>query len=55
MKVKVLAESMTDAKEKVKSKITFYKVVQDDKDEFNKAMDLLDKIHNALKPKADQG
>ncbi len=48
MKAKVLAESMTEAQQKVKDKIIFHKTVIEEKDEFNQAMDLMDGIMDAL-------
>lgn len=51
MKAKVLAESMTEAQQKVKDKIIFHKTVVEDKDEFNQAMDLMNEIIDALDSK----
>jgi len=51
MKAKILAESMTDAQQKVKDKIIFHKTVVEDKDEFNQAMDLMSGIIDALDSK----
>jgi len=48
MKIKVLAESMTEAQEKVKDKIIFHKIVVEEKEEFNQVMDLMDGIMDAL-------
>ena len=48
MKAKILAESMTDAQQKVKDKIIFHKTVIEEKDEFNQAMDLMNGIIDAL-------
>lgn len=48
MKAKILAESITDAQAKIKDKITFHKVVEDSKDEFNQAIDMLDSMMDIL-------
>jgi hypothetical protein len=48
MKAKILAESMTDAQAKIKDKIIFHKVVEDSKDEFNQAIDMLDSMMDIL-------
>lgn len=46
MKAKILASSITDAKQKVIDKITFHKIVPTPKDEFNEANDVLDRMKN---------
>ena len=48
MKAKVLAENMTEAQQKVKDKIIFHKTVIEEKDYFNKAMDLMKGITDVL-------
>lgn len=48
MKAKILAESMTEAQQKVRDKILFHKTVIEEKDEFNQAMDLMDGIMDVL-------
>ena len=48
MKAKVLAENMTGAQQKVKDKIIFHKTVIEEKDYFNKAMDLMKGITDVL-------
>ena len=48
MKAKVLAENMTEAQQKVKDKIIFHKTVIEEKDYFNKAVDLLNNIKDFL-------
>lgn len=48
MKVKILAESMTEAQQKVKDKIIFHKTVVEEKDDFNQAMDLMNGIIDVL-------
>jgi hypothetical protein len=48
MKAKILAESITEAQQKVKDKIIFHKTVVEDKDEFNQVMDLMNGIIDAL-------
>ena len=48
LKTTILAESEEKAKENVRNKIVFHKVVKDQKDEFNQATDMLDEMINML-------
>jgi ATP-dependent Zn protease len=48
IKSKVLAESMIDAQSRIKEKIKFHKVVEDEKDDFNQLTDILDSMINIL-------
>ena len=51
MKAKVLAESMEEAQQKVNSKIIFHKIVIEEKDKFNQAIDMLDDMTNNFRHK----
>lgn len=51
MKVKILAESIIEAQQKVKDKIIFHKIMIEEKDEFNQAMDLMNRIKDVLDSK----
>jgi hypothetical protein len=48
MKTKILAESKENAEQQIKDKIIFHKVVVDEQDEFNKAVNILDSINDIL-------
>ena len=48
MKVKIPAENMTEAHQKIKDKIIFHKTVIEEKDEFNELMGLMDGIIDTL-------
>lgn len=48
MKTTILAETMTEAKQKVINKIKWHKVVETPQDEFNQSIDMLDDIIDIL-------
>ncbi len=48
MKATILAESEVAAREAIKNKITFHKVVLKAKDEFNDVIDMMDAFINGL-------
>lgn len=48
MKKVVLAETMTEAKQKVIQQIKWHKVIEKPNDEFNKSIDLLDNILDVM-------
>lgn len=51
MKTKVLAETKKDAKNQIRGKIKFHKVLKDEKDEFNQVTDIMDSILSKLEGK----
>lgn len=51
MKTKILAETKEQAEQQVKDKIIFHKVVVDEQDEFNKAINILNSISDILSKK----
>ena len=48
MKTTILAETMTEAKEKIINKIIFHKVTEKPQDEFNQSIDMLEDIIDIL-------
>lgn len=51
MKVKILAENIKEAQDKIKNKIVFHKAVIEKKDLFNQATDKCNSIMDLLKRK----
>ena len=51
MKVKILAESVSEAREKLRNKIVFHKIIMENNDLFNQATDKCNDIMDLIQGK----